>query len=64
MCWKIPNQHIDQNEVCPGECLHLQEMAHMEAWLREMPHVAKESEKQTSNQKERWEEDGKGESGG
>lgn len=36
----------------------------MEAWLREMPHVAKESEKQTSNQKERWEEDGKGESGG
>ena len=42
------------------ECLHLQEMAHMEAWLCEMPHVAKETEKQTSNQKERWEENGKG----
>lgn len=46
------------------ECLHLQEMAHMEAWLHEMPHVAKETEKQTSNQKERWEENGKGEMGG
>lgn len=46
------------------ECLHLQEMAHMEAWLHEMPHVAKETEKQTSNQKERWEENGKGERGG
>ena len=36
----------------------------MEAWLREMPHVAKETEKQTSNQKERWEENGTGERGG
>lgn len=36
----------------------------MEAWLHEMPHVAKETEKQTSNQKERWEENGKGERGG
>lgn len=44
-----------------GPCLHLQKTAYIKAWPCEMPHVARETEKQTWNQSQGWEVNESGE---